>query len=308
MKTGVPEDFLHGDADNWTPDWAVSLEERFQRTVKAWLRGPTCAKQQAKAAAAKAAPPGFAFAPTVEIRAAIDMRIARANDQQNRRWMSLAELQTRPSSKSRPSALMRRSGVHGHRCPGNSHQMLLGLGKCGFRFRRSIFSASSSPSAGGNSEDNHEGEGDGKCDARASGASILGAADVSIRAKEMLEVNSRTLEDHEPPHDARGGLLSSLFGGATDAYDSAISFVGCVLVTSPLGKRYLNAYDSHISVPTSTTHRGGKNSSSSSSGDGSGSVNLKGGGGYELVGFSNIDPFEASGRRGKRLPNYLLRY
>lgn len=294
MKTGVPEDFLHGNADNWTPDWAVSLEERFQRTVKAWLRGPTCAKQQAEAAAAKAAPPGFAFVPTVKIRAVMDMRIARANNLQNRHWISLTELQTRPCCNSRPSALMRRSRV---RCPGNSHQMLLGLGKRGFRFRRSIFSAPSAPS-----EDNDVGEEDGKCDAT---ASVLDATDVSIREEEILEVNSRTLEDHEPPHGAHGGLLSSLFGGATDVYDSAISFVGCVLVTSPLGKRYLNAFDSHTSMPTSTTHRGGKDSSSS--GDGSG-MNRNGGGSYELVGFSNIDPFEASGRRGKRLPNYLLRY
>lgn len=302
MKTGVPEDFLRGNADNWTPDWAVSLEERFHRTVKAWLRGPACVKQQAEDAVAKTAPPGFAFVPTVEIRAAIDMRIVRANGQHNRHWISIAGLQTRPCCHSRPSALMRRSMIHGHRCPGNSHQMLLGFGKRGFRFRRSIFSSPSVPNAGSNSEDNGEGEGDGKCDTR---ASVLGATDVSTRAKEMLEANSRTLEDHEPPHGAQGGLLSSLFGGVTDVYDSAISFVGCVLVTSPLGKRYLNAFDSHVSVPTSTTHRGGIESSSS--GDGN-EMNLNGSGSYEFVGFHNIDPFEASGRRGKRLPNYLLRY
>ena len=34
MKIGVPDEILHGDVDNYTPDWAPSLEERFHNTVK----------------------------------------------------------------------------------------------------------------------------------------------------------------------------------------------------------------------------------------------------------------------------------
>ena len=289
MRTGVPEDVLNGDAHNWTPEWALSLEERFQRTVKAWLRGPAREKQWANTAAAEVVPAGLAFVPTVKACAAKDVQNARANDLQKRRWMSLAELGERSCLAYHPSARAWRGGGCGRRCLrsgyGDPNQMLLGLGKRGFPFRRSVFSAPG-PTSGGNSSGCENG---GDQDQFQDGGS---AYDVGAQTVETLEVISRSLEDPEPRRDPPEGLLSSLLGGAAEAYDSAVSFVGYALVTSPLGKRYLNAYDNQTTVPTSASNPNGGS----------------GGNGYDLVGISNIDPFEASGRKGKRSSNRLLRH
>lgn len=285
MKTGVPEEVLNGNADSWTPDWALSLEERFHSTVKAWLRGPARAKE-AKASAAEAVPACLAFVPTVKARGAMDINTARANDLQKQRWMSLDEIGSAPRvAASRVSARARRAGCghrHGRGSTGDT-QMLLGFRSRGFPLRRGIFGASGN-AGGGASVDS---------------ASTAGADDVDVQMAGMvLEVEpvvvaARILEDPVMPPNAPDGLLSSLLGGAADAYDSAVSFVGCALVTSPLGKRYLNAYDGQNTVPASAIRRG------------DGAPNM-GGGAYDLVGFSNIDPFEASGRYGGGASNRLL--
>lgn len=272
MKTGVPEDVLNGNADNWMPDWAPSLEERFQSTVKAWLRGPSHAKQATKSAE-ESLPPGLAFVPTPTARGAMDIRSARANDQQKQRWMSLSELGSKPRVAARSRVHARRGGSGGqpHRnCPGNA-QMLLGFRSRGFPLRRGIFRSSSGQTTG---VDN-------------ANSAVADDVDVPVAATDMETVlaAARPLEDPQLITTLHDGLFSSLLGGAADAYDSALSFVGCALVTSPLGKRYLNAYDGHNTVPASAIRRSG------------GAPDMTGSA-YDLVGFSNIDPLEASGRRG----------
>lgn len=290
MKTGVPDELLHGNTDNWTPDWAPSLEQRFHSTVKAWLRaGAAFRSKQAQVRAADTHPPaGLAFVPTPTVRGAMDIRSARANDRQKERWTSLAELGYNPRLSSRLPAHARRAGCVGggrrHRHlrnaahPGDT-RMLLGLRARGFPLRRGIFGASgktaSNSSAGVDS------------------ASTVSTNDVvNVEIEETLGTAAvGTSEDRKlvlssTKSDSEGdGLLSSLLGGAADAYDTALSFVGCVLITSPLGKRYLNAYDGQNTVPASTIRRSGGPQ------DMSGNT-------YDLVGFSNIDPYEASGRRG----------
>lgn len=278
MKTGVPEDVLNGNADDWTPDWAPSLEERFQSTVKAWLRGPSRAKQASKSAG-ESVPSGLAFVPTPIARGAMDIHSARANDQQKQRWMSLAELNSKPRVAARLGGHGRRvgGGSQPHRnCPGNA-QMLLGFRSRGFPLRRGIFRASSGQTTG---VDN---------------AISASADDVNVPAVvvTVAVAAARPLEDPELIATPTDGLFSSLLGGAADVYDSALSFVGCALVTSPLGKRYLNAYDGHNTVPASAMRRSG------------GAPDMTGNA-YDLVGFSNIDPFEASGRRGGGASSKLL--
>lgn len=297
MKTGVPEEVLNGNADNWTPNSAPSLEERFHSTVKAWLRrGMSSAKHAEASAAAAVDPPlpGLAFVPSLRARGVMDVQSARANDLQKLRWVSLAQAGSARSAASRLPAHARRGGC-GHRhlrsSPGDT-QMLLGFRSRGFHLRRGIFGAS-------------RGEGAASVEGANTADGASGARDMQLEMMDPLEVEAAvaaavaagTLEDPELVMAAtRGdGLLSSLLGGAADAYDSALSFVGCALVTSPLGKRYLNAYDGHNTVSASTIRRSG----------GPAGMN---GSNYDLVGFSNIDPFEASGRHGGGASSRLLRH
>lgn len=313
MRTGVPDEFLHGDGgdNNYTPDWAPSLEERFQNTVKAWLRrGPALAKEAAAAAATTASttiPSGMAFVPSPIARGTMDIRSARANDRQIKRWTSLSEFSGSNPRSSRPPAFARRAG-HGS-CP----SMLLGLRSRGFPTpRRRFFSgaASSGSSAGQTSKTNGVVNVNGDApssDAIAVDVTIMagtentmidvGDVGVSVQfANAANEAAAATLAGSlEAPAEPANphALFTSLLGGAADVYDSAVSFVGCALVTSPLGKRYLNAYDGHHTVPASAMR------------DGRGPSTISGSA-YDLVGFSNIDPFEASGRRGGGASSRLL--
>lgn len=48
MKIGVPDEILHGGADNYIPDWAPSLEERFHNTVKVRERDQLLCKHRVR--------------------------------------------------------------------------------------------------------------------------------------------------------------------------------------------------------------------------------------------------------------------
>lgn len=288
MKTGVPDELINGNANHWTPDWALSLEERFHNTVKAWLRS---ASRACKAPSSADSPPlGLAFIPSATARGIMDIRTARANDRQKQRWMSLAELGSTPRAAARLPARARHGGCggHGHHARGipGDVQMLFGFGGRRSRARRDVFGASDQSSAGNNSNDNAE----------AAASADAGDVEATMKTMESVSAAAGALEDPvSPPSTAnpsKYGLLSSLFGGATEVYDSALSFVGCAMVTSPLGKRYLNHDDD--TVPASTIRRSG------------GSVEYASGSAYELVGFSDIDPFEASGRRSGGNSNGFL--
>lgn len=335
MRTGVPDEFLHGDVDNYTPDWAPSLEERFHSTVKAWLRRGSWVAKKAAAAAATgagrggAAPtpplPGMAFVPSPVVRGKMDICQARANDQQNQRWMSLAEIGGKHPERSaafRVAPVARRGGSGGHAvrgsCP-HGIQMLLGFrSRGGFPSRRRVLGG-----GGSNGVTPISPEQETMAGVRSSGGSGEGNINVQNNfdgvggddVKEVLSVSAaRTLAAPGAPRaisevgrrvsrgnrknvsngagatknddDYQNGILSNILDGAADAYDSALSFVGCALVTSPLGKRYLNAYDdAHTNTVPASAIR-------------SGDVPSMDGSGYNLVGFSNIDPLEASARRG----------
>lgn len=304
MRTGVPDEFMRADApDDWTPDWAPSLEERFHNTVKAWLRrGSALAKQGRQAAAstpvATSESPGMAFVPSPKARCKMDIRSARANDRQKQRWVSLAELGSKPrcSSCMSPAFVGRRlhaGGNAGFHCHASPHMLLGFRGRTnGFSVRRALFSGAAS--SGQNAANASSSLFDVNAKYIAAQDTISGkplqkqggmfeGASLETVEEEKTVVFARTLEASVKPTTSPG-LFSSFLGGAADAYDSAVSFVGCALVTSPLGKRYLNAYDGHHTVSASAI-RDQPNPATMS------------GSAYDLVGFSNIDPFEASGRR-----------
>lgn len=323
MRTGVPDEFLHGDVDNYTPDWALSLEERFHNTVKAWLcRGLAVAKKARDTAAAAAAGavtpplPAMAFVPSPAARGAMDICQARANDRQKQRWTSIAEIgggNNRRSALYRLPAVARRSGYHGAAARGSCPhgvEMLLGFrSRGGFPVRRRMFGGGASVASisserqqqqimdgsnGGGVRDDVQnrlmiGDGGG-VDSSSSveeTAAVVGTLAASQRrpVSSVADDGKRGLSSVDSGNENKN-VISVFLGGAADAYDSALSFVGCALVTSPLGKRYLNAYDAHTNtVPVSAIRGvGGPHSMSGCS--------------YDLVGFSNIDPLEASARRG----------
>lgn len=315
MRTGVPDEILNGDTpDDWTPDWAPTLEERFHNTVKGWLHnGLALAKQMRQAkdeplATGVVTPPvGMAFVPSPTDRCKMDLRSARANDAERRRWMSLVEL----GSKARRSSgvcpgLALRLGMSDMYTPCDGHgdpTMILGFrGRRagGIRFRRILFSgASSARRTGANLFAEPSG-----VDTKTVKLSIMEATGAESpknnlsakpkmegKAEAKVDTNGGILEAPESPVTPLN-LISSLLGGAIDMYDSAVSFVGCVLVTSPLGKHYLKAYDGHHPLPTSPVDPGRHPTAMSSAA-------------YDLVGFSNIDPFEASGRRSGGYPSRM---
>eukprot|EP00903_Cladosiphon_okamuranus_P017419 g16043.t1 len=291
MKIGVPDEILHGDVDNYTPDWAPSLEERFHNTVKAWLRkgSALASKQQAAAAAvaAQAVIPGMAFVPSSASRGVMDVYQRSANDREKARWTSLAEIGTNPRLVARSNRLPARTrrsvcggggdGSGGGRSArGRDTSMLLGrFRRGGFPLRRGSGEAESKAEGSkGASSDGADVEGQ-----MMAAAAAAAAAAEDTRYSEPVAATSETLEDPErtPP-----SMLSSIFGGAADAYDNALSFVGSTLIRSEIGRKYMNGYDSG---PTSIRRSGG------------GPADFSTGSTYDLVGFSNIDPFEASARR-----------
>lgn len=255
---------------------------------QAWLRkgSALASKQQAAAAAvaAQAVTPGMAFVPSPASRGAMDVYQRSANDREKARWTSLADIGTNPRLAARsnrlPARARRRVCGGGGACAGGGRiargrdtSMLLG------RFRRGGF-----PLRRGSGE--AESKVEGSNGASSDGADVEGqitaaaAATAEItRQNEPVAATSGTLEDPErtPP-----SMLSSIFGGAADAYDNALSFVGSTLIRSEIGRKYMNGYDSG---PTSIRRSGG------------GPADFSTGSTYDLVGFSNIDPFEASARR-----------
>lgn len=245
-------------------------------------------KQQAAAAAvaAQAVTPGMAFVPSLASRGAMDVYQRTANDREKTRWTSLAEIGTRP----RPAALPRSSrrlpararragcgggGQGGRFSRGRDSTMLLG------RFRRGGFPLRR---GSGETESKVEGSSGGASadGAGAEGQMAAAAAAQTARMNERAEAAAATSETLEDPERAPSSMLSSFFGGAADAYDNALSFVGSTLIRSEIGRKYMNGYDSG---PTSIRRSGG------------GPADMSTGSPYDLVGFSNIDPFEASARR-----------
>lgn len=109
------------------------------------------------------------------------------------------------------------------------------------------------------------------------------AAAAAAAAANRKNAAARFEEDEALEAAPSASIFSSFIGGAADVYDNAVSFVGSTLIRSEIGKKYMNGYDSG---PTSIRRTGG------------GPADMSTGSTYDLVGFSNIDPFEASGRRG----------
>ena len=255
---------------------------------QAWLRkgSALASKQQAAAAAvaAQAVTPGMAFVPSLSSRGAMDVYQRSANDREKTRWTSLAEIGTNPRLAARSNRLPARArssvcgsggaGGAGRHARGRDSSMLLG------RFRRGGFPLRR---GSGDTESKVEGSNGASTD----GADVEGQTAAAAAAAETASTlsyepaaTSETLEDPEqaPP----SSMLSSFFGGAADAYDNALSFVGSTLIRSEIGRKYMNGYDSG---PTSIRRSGG------------GATDMSTGSTYDLVGFSNIDPFEASARR-----------
>lgn len=256
-----------------------------QCLLQAWLRkGSALASQQQAAAAAVAAQavtPGMAFVPSPTSRGVMDVYQRNANDRQKHRWTSLAEVGANPRLAYRLPARTRRSscngggGGGGRSARGRDSSMLLGrFRRGGFPLRRGSGDTESKVdgSNGGASPDAADLEG------RVSAAAEEAASKNASPATATVAI-SEALEDPEasPP-----SMLSSFFGGAADAYDNALSFVGSTLIRSEIGRKYMNGYDSG---PTSIRRSGG------------GPADMSTGSTYDLVGFSNIDPFEASARR-----------
>lgn len=274
----------------------------FPTPVQAWLRkGSALAVKQRAAAAAEAAaaaaaghvisPSGMAkaFVPSLTPRAGATLVPQRnVNDRLRRRGMlPLDDVGPSPltaaaaavwNRNSRLPARTRRiggcgccgaRGTRGNGGGGGDTTMLLG------RFRRGGFPLRRA-----------SGEGEAKVDG-SSGASNDGAGlevEMEAAAAEAAHgKNAARFEDEALEAAPATSIFSSFLGGAADAYDNAVSFVGSTLIRSEIGKKYMNGYDSG---PTSIRRTGG------------GPADMNTGSTYDLVGFSNIDPFEASGRRG----------
>ncbi|CAM9616395.1 unnamed protein product [Discosporangium mesarthrocarpum] len=254
-RTGVPDSVLNGDMTNWIPDWASSLETRFHNRVKAWLLGP-CRAQDSDAN-----PPGLAFVSPPSVAASTRaMRIA--NNIEAVRWSALSSLYS--VSSSARSAVCAFSSGSARRRPSSALRMLLGLNQFGSRFR-------GRPAAPVNTMVV-------KVAAQADTGDDIPVPAATVDLDLKLKVPVAPLAQEQRP-----GLLSSILGGAMDAFDTTVSFVGCALVTSPLGN-ILNDPEGGkgfvVTVPASAIRSGV----------------AMGADPYDLVGFSNIDPFEASRR------------
>lgn len=256
--------------------------------LQAWLRkgSALASKQQAAAAAvaAQAVTPGMAFVPSFSSRGTMDVYQRHANDREKHRWTSLAEVGSNPrfafaARANRLPARARHSGCGGcggggRSTRGRDSSMLLGrFRRGGFPLRRgSGVTESKVDGSNGASTDGADLEGQMSAAAKAASKNAAAAMAAAV-------ATSETLED---PERVPSSMLSSFFGGAADAYDNALSFVGSTLIRSEIGRKYMNGYDSG---PTSIRRTGG------------GPADMSTGSTYDLVGFSNIDPFEASARR-----------
>lgn len=259
---------------------------------QAWLRkgSALASKQQAAAVAAvaaQAATPGMAFVPSLSSRGTMDVYQRSANDREKHRWMSLDEIGSNPrlaaaaaaARSSRLPARARRSGCGcgsggGRSAGARNPSMLLG------RFRRGGFPLRRGSGKTESKVDGSNGASTDGADREGQMTAAQAQAEATSRNAAAVAAISEALEDPEraPP----SSMLSSFFGGAADAYDNALSFVGSTLIRSPIGKKYMNGYDSG---PTSIRRSGGE------------PADMSTGSTYDLVGFSNIDPFEASARR-----------
>ncbi|CAN0312433.1 unnamed protein product, partial [Hapterophycus canaliculatus] len=233
-----------------------------------------------------------------------DARRRCARELARQRWVSITEVGRAPRKGvanidgSRRVSALARSGSDGP-------QMMLGR----FRnrripLRRGIFGGGSAETDGvKNGSDgggfSGSGSGTGSVTGGGSNNSKYGQAQIENDRMVATPMTLKALEQ-EPELLATSGssggkssVISSLIGGAADAYDSALSFVGCALVTSPLGKRYLSGASDGYNTVSTIRRTGG------------GPADVSSGSAYDLVGFSNIDPFEASGRGGGR-SNRLL--
>ncbi|CAN0034789.1 unnamed protein product [Ectocarpus fasciculatus] len=328
MRVGVPEEILQSKAgvdDNYAPDWAPSLEQRFHSTVKAWLRkgSPTADQGQPASTATTAATntvnAGTALAGTATATAAADaavtiaaVRVAtrgmafvpaphtrgRAMGVNRRattsgalaarqRWVSpLSEVGSNPRRCSECSGCRRlRSARRGS---ASEPQMLLSRFRGrGFPLRRGIFGGAGEADGGSSSKESNSGAG-GAGEDYVQDEIREQAAAPTYTSAETLEGPERPLTGNGDSGSGSGGsrssVLSTFLGGAADAYDSALDFVGCALVTSPLGKRYLSGASDGYNTVSTIRRTGG------------GPADMNSGSAYDLVGFSNIDPFEASGR------------
>ncbi|CAN0113401.1 unnamed protein product [Ectocarpus sp. 12 AP-2014] len=333
MRVGVPEEILQSKAgmdDHYTPDWAPTLEQRFHSTAKAWLRkGSSTADQDQPAtttdatytnagtttntastttttagttaaatadaaatmAAVRVATRGMAFVPTPHTRGRVTGVHRRTSTSgalaARQRWVSpLAEVGSNPRRCSECSGCRRlRSARRGS--AGNPQMLLSRFRGRGFPLRRGIFGGASEADGGGGSSSKDSNSGGG-------GGEDYVQDEIRDQAAATMYNSAETLEVPERPLTGNGGgggggrlsVLSTFLGGAADAYDSALDFVGCALVTSPLGKRYLSGASDGYNTVSTIRRTGG------------GPADMNTGSAYDLVGFSNIDPFEASGRGG----------
>ncbi|CAN0397868.1 unnamed protein product, partial [Ectocarpus sp. 8 AP-2014] len=334
MRVGVPEEILQSKAgvdDNYTPDWAPTLEQRFHSTVKAWLRkGCSTADQDKPAtttgathtnagtitntastttaiagttaaatadaaatmAAVRVATRGMAFVPTPHTRGRVTGVHRRASTSgalaARQRWVSpLAEVGSNPRRCSECSGCRRlRSARRGS--AGNSQMLLSRFRSRGFPLRRGIFGGASEADGGGGASSSKDSNSGGGGEDYVEDEIRDQAAATTYNSAETLEGPERPLTGNGDSGGggSRSSVLSTFLGGAADAYDSALDFVGCALVTSPLGKRYLSGASDGYNTVSTIRRTGG------------GPADMNSGSAYDLVGFSNIDPFEASGRGG----------
>ncbi|CAM9662135.1 unnamed protein product [Choristocarpus tenellus] len=263
MRTGVPDSVLNGDMTSWVPDWAPSLETRFHNRVKAWLMGYRSSPDHISQL------PGLAFISPASTVRTIHACACTASDRQSHRWNTLSHLEAIPKAArgQHHPAFVYSSGRQS-----SALHMLLGLDSVGARFRgRQASSKMSGSGLTGSAATQLPVVTDGTPAQEPDPASSIYS---QLQQQGSISSSSTSLG---------GNLFSSLMGSAADMYDMTMNYVGCAIVTSSFGKRYLNSVEdeTYKTVPASAIRSGA----------------VMGADPYDLVGFSNIDPFEASRRR-----------